>query len=140
MNYLVDTNVISEIMQRSPDPGVSTWFLGVDEDVLFLSVITVGEIRRGIERLMPGIRRNNLETWLTESVVDRFAGRLLPVDHRVAEEWGRVLARCEASGRRADIVDAQIAATALCHDLTVVTRNVKDFEATGVAVHNPWLG
>lgn len=141
MTYLVDTNVISEGMRRSPDPDVAGWLDTVDESITYLSVITLGEIRRGIEKLPFSRRRDHLEAWLSDGLVQRFSGsRLLSVDDQVADEWGRTLARCEAAGRPVDPVDCQIAATALCHDLTVVTRNVKDFEPTGVDVVNPWTG
>lgn len=138
MTYLVDTNVISEGMRRIPDPDVVHWLGSVDEELIHLSVVTLGEVRRGIERLSRGRRRDQLEAWLSDGLVERFSGRLLPVDERVADVWGRTLAQCEAAGRPVDPVDGQIAATALCHDLTVVTRNGKHFEPTGVDIVNPW--
>lgn len=138
MTYLIDTNVISEGMRRRPDERVVSWLAAVDEDAAYLSAMTVSEVRYGIERLPSGRRRSGLDTWLTVGLVERFASHVLPVDLEVADMLGRVLASCEARGRPVRGADAAIAATGLCHELTVVTRNVRDFEATGVMVLNPW--
>jgi predicted nucleic acid-binding protein len=136
MTYLLDTNMLSEWRKFSPDPGVEAWFNRIHLDDVFLSVVTVGEIRRGITKLY---RRNDhrqaqlLESWLT-TVRDRFIDRVVPVTVDIAEEWGRIDA-----ANPLQVPDALIAATAQVHDWTLVTRNVKDFEHTGVRVLNPFV-
>jgi predicted nucleic acid-binding protein len=136
MTYLLDTNMLSEWRKLSPDPGVEAWFSRIHLDDVFLSVVTVGEIRRGITKLY---RRNDhrqaqlLESWLT-TVRDRFIDRVVPVTVDIAEEWGRIDA-----ANPLQVPDALIAATAQVHDWTLVTRNVKDFEHTGVRVLNPFV-
>jgi toxin FitB len=101
-------------------------------------VVTVAEIRRGIERLAPGARRTRLDLWLRQDVAERFERRLLPVDVAIADAWERLLARSQSAGRSVPTLDAFIAATAERHDLTLVTRNVRDFEFLGIRVLNPW--
>lgn len=105
---------------------------------MFLSVITIGEIRRGVDRMSDGRRKARLTTWLPEQVADRFDERLLPFDFGVAQAWGRIRARSDGVGQRVDVVDGLIAATAEAHGLAVVTRNRKDFHGTGVRVPCPW--
>lgn len=138
MTYLLDTTAVSEWVKPRPDPGIARWLDEVDEDRTFLSVITVGELRRGVERLAAGRRRNDLTSWLDHRLPERFEGRLLPVGTEVADAWGRLTARLERRGRKVGAMDTLIAATAEHHRLRVVTRNVTDFEPTGVAVVNPW--
>lgn len=138
MTFLLDTNVVSEWTKPRPDLGVVAWLAEADEDRIFISVITVAELRHGIERLSPGARRDRLDRWLTEQVPVRFEARLLSVDAETANIWGRVMARGQAAGRSPGSLDAFIAATALRHDLTLVTRNVRDFEMLGVRLVNPW--
>jgi predicted nucleic acid-binding protein len=110
----------------------------VDESLLFISVVTLAEIRRGIELLPPGVRHRRLDIWLTEDLIPRFEDRALPVDNAVADGWGRLMSRSQAAGRTLPTLDTFIAATAMTHDLTLVTRNVKDFDALGLRVLNPW--
>jgi predicted nucleic acid-binding protein len=121
-----------------PNRGVVAWLAQADEDSVFLSVITLAELRHGIERLELGQRRKRLDTWLREELPVRFERRLLAVDSQVADGCGKVVAQHEAMGRAIGIMDAFIAATALVHSLTLVTRNVSDFEATLEAIVNPW--
>ncbi|MFF3223202.1 type II toxin-antitoxin system VapC family toxin [Nocardia suismassiliense] len=138
MGYLLDTNAVSEWIKPRPDPGLIEWLHDADEERMFLSVITIGEIRRGVDRMSNGRRKARLTTWLSDQVTDRFDARLLPIDLGVAQAWGRIRARAEGVGHRVDAVDALIAATAEAHGLAVVTRNEKDFRGTGVQVLCPW--
>ncbi|HJQ56644.1 MAG TPA: type II toxin-antitoxin system VapC family toxin [Vineibacter sp.] len=138
MTFLLDTNVISEWVKPRPDPGVIAWLADVDEDRVFLSVVTMAELRYGIERLATGSRRRRLDDWLRHELPSRFEGRVLPVGDAVAEAWGRIAARREAAGRPIGAMDAFIAATANAHDLAVVTRNTSDFDAVVKEVVNPW--
>jgi toxin FitB len=138
--FLLDTATISEWTKPHPDPGVITWLDEVDEDRTYLSVVTIGEVRYGIELLPDGRRRDRLASWLADEVLDRFQGRVLPVNAAVAHAWGRLNARLERNGRKVDPADTLIAATAESFRLKVVTRNLSDFEPAGVAVVNPWTG
>jgi predicted nucleic acid-binding protein len=137
--YLLDTNVISELMKPRPNRGVTAWVDATAEDLLHLSVITIGEVRKGID-LLPDDdpKRAALQSWLDRDVRLRFAGRLLPFDDGVAERWGQVEALAKRQGLTLSTIDAQLAATALHHNLTFVTRNTADVAMTGVAVFNPW--
>jgi predicted nucleic acid-binding protein len=138
MNSLLDTNVVSEWVKPRPDPGVITWLAEVDEDRVFLSVVTLAELRYSIERMPVGARRNRLNLWLREELPLRFTGRILPVTPAVAEAWGYVAARSQAGGRTMSIMDTFLAATVEVHGLTMVTRNVADFSVLGHSVLNPW--
>ena len=140
MKFLLDTNAVSEWVKPRPDPGIVQWFDEVDEDRTFLSVITLGELRRGVDRLANGRRRDRLERWLTGDLLDRFTDRVLPVDAPVADEWGRLLARAESAGKAIAGIDGLVAATAKVHNLQVVTRNVRHFRLAGVVVICPWQG
>jgi toxin FitB len=138
VTFLLDTNVVSEWTKQRPNPGVIAWLADVDEDRVFLSVVTVAELRHGIERLPEGNRRRRLDAWLRDELPLRFAGRLLSVDQAVADCWGEVVARREAAGRPIGVMDAFIAATANVHALSLVTRNAADFESTVSDIVNPW--
>lgn len=138
MNFLLDTNVVSEWTKARPDSGVVDWLAQIDEDAVFLSVVTFAELRHGIERLPASKRRKQLDEWLRSDLPLRFEQRILPVDGAVADEWGRVVARHDALGRPIHAMDALIAATAHVHALTLVTRNTSDFEASVKSVVNPW--
>jgi predicted nucleic acid-binding protein len=135
---MLDTNVVSEWTKPRPDPGVVSWLAQADEDRIFMSVITLAELRHGIERLPAGARRDRLDEWLTQQMPLRFEERLLPIDADTADLWGRVMARGQAAGRPPNAMDAFIAAAVLRHDMTLVTRNVSDFEALDVRLINPW--
>jgi toxin FitB len=140
MTYLLDTNAISEWVKPRPDPGIVRWLDEVDEDRTFLSVIAIGEIRKGVQRLADGRRRDRLDRWLLHELPERFGDRMLPVDAEIAGEWGRLLARAEEAGTPVGGIDGLIAATAKVHQLHVVTRNVAHFQPTGVEVLCPWQG
>jgi toxin FitB len=139
MSFLLDTNVVSEWVKPKPNSGVVTWLANVDEDRVFLSVVTLTELRYGIERLAAGARRRSLEEWLQRELPIRFEGRILPVDETVADVSGRIAARSESAGRPIEAIDAFLAATAEVHNLTLVTRNESDFKAVSKATLNPWV-
>ncbi len=136
MSYLVDTNVLSELRRKQPQPEVVAWFTQRPRQTLYLSVLTLGEIRKGIERL-EAARQQPLLDWLEVELPNYFLSRLLAVDAHTADRWGRMLA---SAGRPLPAVDSLLAATALQHDLTLVTRNTADFAGTGVRLINPWNG
>lgn len=139
MSYLLDTNIISEGAKPKPDPGVIDWLASTGEEQLFLSVVSLAELRHGVERMAAGRRRDALHLWLTEQLATRFEDRLLHIDPETAEHWGCIVARAQAAGRPIGAMDAFLAATAEQHQLTLVTRNTSDFEATGIALFNPWM-
>lgn len=138
MNYLLDTNVVSEWTKPRPHAGVVAWLTDTDEDRVFLSVITLAELRHGVERMPAGARRSRLDAWLSEALPSRFEGRLLSVGTETADRWGRVVARAQASGRSIAAMDAWLAATCEQHGLTLVTRDAADFATSGVPTLNPW--
>lgn len=138
MKFLLDTNVISEIIARQPNPRVITWLDSIDENIIYLSAITVGEIGRGIERLPESHRRTNLLNWLQNDLLARFSNRILPLDLAVMLRWGEFVANLEKRGRSLPAMDSLIAATALYYELVLVTRNTKDFALTGLQVLDPW--
>jgi len=138
VSFLLDTNVVSEWVKPLPNPGLATWLAEIDEDRVFISVVTLAEIRYGIERLDNGRRRKRLDEWLRDELPLRFEERILPIDGAVADAWGRVVAHREATGRHISSMDALIAATAEVHKCTLVTRNVSDFETSVKSIVNPW--
>jgi toxin FitB len=138
MIFLLDTTVVSEWVKSRPNRGVATWLAQVDEDRVFISVVTLAELRYGIERMPVGSRRKRLDQWLRDELPLRFEGRVLSIDPIVADGWGKVVARSEAAGRPISAMDALIAATAETHDMTLVTRNASDFEASLRLIINPW--
>lgn len=136
MNAIIDTNVLSEARRAGGHPAIKQYLMNAEEDALYLSVITLGELSRGIAKLDPGARQTELEQWL--SATERlFISRLLPIDRHVAVRWGKLTDRCARQGVTIGQADALIAATALQHGLAIVTRNVRHFEPTGVHVIDP---
>lgn len=133
--WLVDTNVISELRRRDPDANVRAWFAQRPATELYLSVLTLGEIRKGVEALTDSGRRTVLREWLERELPVFFADRLLPIDAAVAHQWGQLLAK---AGRSLPAIDSLLAATALHHNLVLVTRNLKDVAGLPVKVLNPW--
>jgi predicted nucleic acid-binding protein len=133
--YLIDTNVISELRRREPEPRVVEWFQQRPAAQLYLSVLTLGEIRRGVERLEAGERQQALRTWLEQELPGFFSGRLLPIDEAIAQRWGHLMAQM---GRPLPAIDSLLAATAMEHNLVLVTRNLKDVAGLPVALANPW--
>jgi toxin FitB len=136
--YLVDTNIPSELTRENPDARVVEFLRNVDKEGVFLSVMTIGEICKRIATLPVSQRRATLQDWLDIDVRSWFAGRMLPVTEAIAERWGHLAATAKQRGLTLAVVDGVIAATALHHDLTLVTRNVKDFHGLGVNISNPW--
>ncbi|MGE3297885.1 MAG: type II toxin-antitoxin system VapC family toxin [Porticoccaceae bacterium] len=136
MSYLIDTNVLSELRRRDPDAKLVRWISERPATTLYLSVLTLGELRKGIEGLSEGERKRRLLDWLEIELPAFFAGRILPVDIRVADRWGRLVAQ---AGRPLPAIDSLLAATALTHGLTLITRNLKDFQHPDPPVLNPWL-
>ena len=135
MSYLIDTNIISELRRKDANPGVISWFAERPATTLYLSVLTLGEIRKGIEALPNSKRRLALRDWLEVDLPAFFTGRILLIDEAVVDRWGRLLARIK---RTAPAIDSLIAATALQHGLTLVTRNTADFKFPELDVINPW--
>jgi predicted nucleic acid-binding protein len=138
VRYLLDTNVISEWVKPAPDQGVVAWLAAADEDSLYLSVLAFAEIRLGIELLPHGRRRTRLTGWLDRDLGERFEGRIIGIDRTVAEAWANLVVRGRMRGKRPPILDAFLAATALVHGMTLVTRDVGDVDGLDVAILNPW--
>src|SRR6266853_5022552 len=137
MSFLLDTNAVSEWVKPRPNPGLIGWMESADEDRIFISVVSLAELRYGVERMAAGRRRSRLEQWLQHELPLRFESRILPVDTNVAQAWGRTVSRSEAAGRPIGAMDAFLAATAETHHLTLVTRNGSDFSLLR-ALPNPW--
>jgi predicted nucleic acid-binding protein len=136
--FLLDTNCISELVRPKPEPRVLDWMEAADEATLYLSVLTVGEIRKGVAGLAQGKRRTQLETWLEVDLRARFSGRIMPIDGAIADRWGLLTAEAKRKGNPLSVIDGLLAATALHHNLTVVSRNASDFSNAHVPVLNPW--
>lgn len=135
MSYLLDTNVISEIVRARPNENVIRWFKTVADDALYMSVLTLGEIRKGIEKIKDNERKEKLRLWLEHDLLVWFGDRILPINQQVADKWGRLQ---HYAGRPIPAIDSLIAATALYYDLRLVTRNGKDFQHPDLHIINPW--
>ena len=138
MNYLLDTCVLSEFTRRKPEEKVISWVEKINEEKLFISVVTIGEIQRGIERLAESQRKTELLVWINTHLIDRFGTRSLPIDTQTMLLWGSLTTKMEKIGRPMGLMDSLIAATAFQHNLIIVTRNGSDFLPCGVSVINPW--
>jgi predicted nucleic acid-binding protein len=139
LSYLLDTNVISEWVKPQPHEGVIQWLLGTEEDEVFISVISIAEIRWGLERMAPGQRRRRLAEWLEADLPIRFEGRILTVNPAIALEWGVVAEKARRAGLAPGPMDLFLAATARVRSLTMVTRNTKDFRGLELPVVDPWM-
>ena len=135
---LLDTCVISELVKPRPDENVVRWVDSVDERRLFLSVLTIGELEKGITKLPESPRKTELRAWLEHDLMERFAGRILPVDAAVAVTWGRIQGEAERAGLKLPVIDSLLAASAEVHRFILATRNVVDFDRCGASVLNPW--
>jgi toxin FitB len=138
LKFLLDTNVVSEWVKPRPNEGVVSWLANIDEASVFISVITLMELRYGIEYMPAGVRRTRLDTWLRGELPRRFDERIMQVDSAVADTCGSLMARSKRSGHAMDAMDAFIGATAMAHGLGLVTRNVADFRFLDGIVINPW--
>ena len=138
IGFLLDTNVVSELTRPRPDTRVTSWMNAADEELLFLSVLTLGEVRKGITTVPDPARKGRLETWLSRGLIARFEGRILGIDQAVADRWGQISGSLALRGAPLSVVDGLLAATALHHNLTLVTRNIRDVTFTGAAVFDPW--
>ncbi len=138
MNYLLDTCVISELVKPSPDKNVIDWINKTPSERLYLSVLTIGEVRKGLTKL-PGSRRKDLlSNWLN-SLLEDYDSKIYPINLTVAENWGIIQGKAENNGTPMASIDSLIAATAYTHNLVLVTRNVRDFEAGNIPIRNPWI-
>lgn len=138
MNYILDTNVISELVARKPNIKVIAWLEKVDPDNIYLSVITLGEIKKGIEKLSASKRKNTLDSWFKEELLTRFHNRILLLDLPILLTWGELTARLEKSGTPLPAIDSLLAAAALQTEFTLVTRNTGDFQLAGISLYDPW--
>ena len=136
--YLLDTNVISELTKLQPEAKVVSWFHATNEELFYLSVLTIGEIRKGIDSLPRSNKRALLESWLANDLVLRFAGRILDVNLDIAERWGLISAQAKMAGAPLAVVDGLMAATALHYNMILVTRNTRDVQVAGINMLNPW--
>ncbi|MBK5275846.1 MAG: type II toxin-antitoxin system VapC family toxin [Desulfuromonadales bacterium] len=138
MKYLLDTCLISELVKKEPNSAVISWLDEQDEQTLFLSVLTLGELQKGISKLPAGARRVELQAWAEHDLVERFTGRIIDIDLETAQFWGKLQGESEQRGESLPVMDSLIAATAMVHGLIVVTRNVKDIERCRARICNPW--
>lgn len=138
MNYVLDTNVISELVAREPNQQVVEWVDRLDPETVYLSVITIGELRNGIEKLAPSRRKDQLAHWLTNDLLLRFAGKIVDITPRVMLVWGELTGRLERDGKTMPAIDSLIAASVLAGEFTLVTRNENDFLSAGIPIVNPW--
>ena len=136
--FLLDTNIVSELIRSRPEPRLSRWIASTDENLLYLSVLAMGEIRKGIVQLGKTARQIELQTWVDRDLRARFLDRILPIDEAVADRWGWITGQAMANGVRLSVFDGLLAATALHYNLTFVTRNTRDVLATGAVLFNPW--
>lgn len=138
MSFLLDTCVLSEALSKIPDPKVLDFVDGLDPDDVYLSVITIGELFKGIEKLPKSRRRKELHEWFNNELLIQYDGKILPLDTRTLMTWGTLIARLESDGYTMPAVDSLIAATAITYELVLITRNIGDFERSGIEIINPW--
>jgi toxin FitB len=139
VKYLLDTCLVSELVRKTPNPNVVKWVEECDEDLTFLSVLTIGEIQKGIARLGDKKRKATLQHWLDSELKLRFGDRILSISEEVAQTWGQLQGDAENKGITIPSIDGLIGATAVTHNLTIVTRNESDLALTGARILNPWI-
>jgi toxin FitB len=139
MSYLLDTCVLSELIKPQPNQNVATWIEKIQESHLYISAITMGEIQKGISKLENSNKKQSLQIWLEQDLAARFSGRILSVDAEVSLEWGNMQGQAIRTGMTLPVIDCLIAATAKCHNLTLITRNLDDFKNLPINLINPWL-
>jgi toxin FitB len=139
MTYLLDTCLISELVAKQPNQRVLDWLDAQSPEILYLSVITIGEIAKGVNKLAPSQRKDSLEIWLNQTLPTRFSGRILGIEVVTMLIWGELVGRLEQQGRTLPVMDSLIAAISLKNAMHLVTRNENDFAGTGVAIINPWF-
>lgn len=140
MNYLLDTCLISELAKSKPNEKVVEWVLSESETSFYVSVLTFGELFKGVEKLPESKKEEELRIWIDGELKNRFQNRIIGIDLRISILWGKIQCVAEKKGKPMPAIDALIAATGIAHDLIVVTRNVADMEQSGVKLFNPWLG
>jgi len=139
LNYLFDTNVLSELTAKNPDASVVAWVENIDQENIFLSVVAIGELKKGIEKLPGSRKKKDLISWLENDLLVRFGERIIPLDLPVMLVWGTMVAELERAGTPLPAIDSLLAASASQRGLTLVTRNTKDFEPAGIPLINPWI-
>lgn len=139
MNYLFDTNVLSELTTKDPNANVVAWVESIDQENIFLSVVAIGELKKGVEKLPGSKRKKDLISWLENDLLIRFGERVIPLDLPVMLVWGTMVAELEKAGTPLPAIDSLLAASASQRGLTLVTRNTKDFEPAGIPLINPWI-
>jgi predicted nucleic acid-binding protein len=140
MNYLLDTNIISELISQRPNQKVIDWIDSLDPETVYLSVITVGELHKGVEKLPDSRRKQQIMDWLEQEFYLRFSDHFVPISAETMVVWGQLMARLERQGHPMPAIDSLIAASALAGGFSLVTRNTADFQHTGIALINPWEG
>ena len=138
MKYLLDTCVISELIKPEKDTNVVEWMQNKEENSLFISVLTIGEIHKGIAKLPDSPKKQSIQEWVNDDLKKRFAGRIIGITEKIATSWGKIQGKAEKEGKKMPVVDSLIAAAAIKNNLTVVTRNIKDIENSGCQSINPW--
>jgi toxin FitB len=139
MNYLLDTCLLSELAKSKPDEKVVDWVLSENETSFYVSVLTFGELHKGVEKLPESKKKKELQVWIENELKNRFQNRIIGIDMRVSILWGKIQCFAEKKGKPMPAIDSLIAATGIAYELTVVTRNVTDMEQSGVKLLNPWL-
>ena len=139
MNYLFDINVLSELTAKNPNASVVAWVENIDQENIFLSVVAIGELKKGIEKLPGSRKKKDLISWLENDLLVRFGERIIPLDLPVMLVWGTMVAELEKAGTPLPAIDSLLAASASQRGLTLVTRNTKDFEPAGIPFINPWI-
>lgn len=138
MKYLLDTCIISEMLKPFPNKQVIEWIEAIDEETLFLSVLTIGEIYKGINKLPDSKRKADIQRWMKHDLHQRFEGRILEINEETAKIWGRLQGKAEKAGKKMPVIDSLLAATAIFYDFILVTRNISDIEFSEASVFNPW--